>query len=132
MNYRTREQVRPIDLRFMWVVIVALGACLLVGLVVPMDRLDGKGWPARALTYPLSALVVPAIWVLRGRRSPFPALANGLLVLPFVLDLAGNLFGLFDIHSENRVDRPTAKRSRRFDRCRCLGAVATDSIGAAR
>jgi hypothetical protein len=96
MTYRSREQVRPIDLRFMWAVIVALGACLLIGLVVPMDRLDGKGWPARALTYPLSALVVPALWLLRGRRWSFPALANGLLVLPFVLDLAGNLFGLFD------------------------------------
>ena len=38
----------------------------------------------------------------------------------------------FDIHSESRVDRPAAERSRRFDRCRCLGAVATTSIGAAR
>ena len=38
----------------------------------------------------------------------------------------------FDIHSESRVDRPAAKRSRTFDRCRCLGAGATTLIGAAR
>ena len=80
----------------MWAMIAALVLCLVVGLVVPMDHLDGKGWPARALTYPLSALVVPMVWHLRGRRTPFPHLANGLLVTPFALDLAGNLFGLFD------------------------------------
>ena len=34
--------------------------------------------------------------------------------------------------SESRVDRRAAERSCRFDRCRCLGAVATTSIGAAR
>jgi hypothetical protein len=45
---------------------------------------------------------------------------------------AAPVYVRFDIHSESRVDRPTARRSRRFDRCRCLGAVATDSIGAAR
>jgi hypothetical protein len=81
---------------FMWAMIGALAACLIVGLVVPMDRLDGKGWPARAVTYPISALIVPSVWHLRGRRSIFPYLANGLLVTPFMLDLAGNLFGFFD------------------------------------
>jgi hypothetical protein len=80
----------------MWATIVALGLCLVVGLVVPMDRLDGKGWPARAVTYPLSALVIPAVWHFRGRRSEFSYLANALVAAPFVLDLAGNLFGFFD------------------------------------
>ena len=80
----------------MWATIVALGLCLVVGLVVPMDRLDGKGWPARAVTYPLSALAIPAVWHFRGRRSEFSYLANALVAAPFVLDLAGNLFGFFD------------------------------------
>ncbi len=82
----------------MWAVIAALALCLAAGLAIPLDHLDGKGWPARALGYPLSAVVLPLWWrVARSAPSrPFPFLANALVVTPFVLDLAGNLFGLFD------------------------------------
>jgi putative transposase len=37
----------------------------------------------------------------------------------------------FDIHSECRVDRPAARSSRRFDRCRCSATAAGCPIGAA-
>ena len=82
----------------MWSAIAALALCLLVGLVIPMDRLDGKGWPTRAIGYPLSAIVLPGWWRLFGKRrgAPFPHLATALFVTPFVLDLVGNLFRLFD------------------------------------
>ena len=36
------------------------------------------------------------VWHLRGRRSNYPYLADGLLVSPFALDLLGNLVNLFD------------------------------------
>lgn len=82
----------------MWAAIASLVGCLLVGLVIPLDHLDGKGWPARSVGYPLSAVVLPVWWRLtRGAEPrPFPYLANALFVTPFVLDIAGNLFGLFD------------------------------------
>jgi len=39
--------------------------------------------------------------------------------------------GLFDIHSESRVDRPAGRISRRFDRCRCSATAAGCPNGAA-
>ena len=87
----------------MWVVKGALAASLLAGLLFPdIPGVAGKGWPERCIGYPVSALLVPAIWVLRGRRGQlarrgrYPYLADALLVVPFVLDLLGNLVNLFD------------------------------------
>ena len=80
----------------MWLAITSLIVCLLVGLIAPMERLDGKGWPARAVGYPLSSLAMGVIWVLRGKNGRFPYLPTALLVTPFVLDLLGNLFQFFD------------------------------------
>ena len=89
--------------RLMWVVKGALAASLLAGLLFPdIPGVAGKGWPERCIGYPVSALLVPAIWVLRGRRGQlarwgrYPYLADALLVVPFVLDLLGNLVNLFD------------------------------------
>ena len=81
----------------MWVVKGALAATLLTGLLFPdIPGVAGKGWPERCVGYPLSALVVPVIWALRGRRDRYPYLADALLVTPFVLDLSGNLVNLYD------------------------------------
>ena len=80
----------------MWLAVTALALCLLVGLIVPMERLDGKGWPARSVGYPLSALAMGTIWILRKKKGTFPYLPTALLVTPFVLDLLGNLFQFFD------------------------------------
>jgi len=82
--------------RVMWLAVTALALCLLVGLIVPMERLDGKGWPARSVGYPLSALAMGTIWILRKKKGTFPYLPTALLVTPFVLDLLGNLFQFFD------------------------------------
>ncbi len=85
------------DRRIMWAVKFALMACLLTGLVFPgIPGVEGKGWPERCFGYPLSALIIPLVWQLAGRRSAYPHLADGLLVAPFVLDLLGNLVNLFD------------------------------------
>ncbi len=91
------KQVRPEwQRRIMLLAIASLAFCLLVGLVVPMERLDGKGWPARAAGYPLSSVVMGAIWLVRGQKGRFPYIPTALLVTPFILDLLGNLFRFFD------------------------------------
>ena len=91
------KQVRPDwQRRIMFLAIASLAFCLLVGLVVPMERLDGKGWPARAAGYPLSSVVMGAIWLVRGQKGRFPYIPTALLVTPFILDLLGNLFRFFD------------------------------------
>ncbi|MDP6976518.1 MAG: hypothetical protein QF575_08140 [Acidimicrobiales bacterium] len=75
----------------------ALAACLLAGLLFPgIPGVEGKGWPERSVGYPVSALIVPLVWHLRGRRVDYPHLADALFVTPFVLDLLGNLVNLFD------------------------------------
>ncbi len=84
-----------------WLVKILLVAMLLLGLAFPdWPRFEGKAWPARVAVYPLAALVVPIWWWLRKRSgkapSRYPHLVDSLLVLPFVVDVAGNVANLFD------------------------------------
>jgi hypothetical protein len=82
---------------FNYAVIIALVAMLLAGLLFPdTARFAGKAWPARAVSYPLAALIVPIWWWRSSRTGSYPHLVAGLLVLPFVSDLAGNVANLFD------------------------------------
>ena len=84
-------------------VVVAVAAkVLLAGLVLfavthlDWERFADKAMTARAVLYPAVALLVPAVWALRGRRVPYPAVPDALLVTPFVVDLAGNALDLYD------------------------------------
>src|SRR4051812_27654915 len=75
----------------------ALIGLLLYALARPdLPQFHEKGMVGRALTYPIAALIVPAAWWLRGRRQPYPYALDILLVLPFVIDLAGNAANLYD------------------------------------
>ena len=60
------------------------------------DRFADKAMTARAVIYPLAALVVPAVWLAARRRFAYPAVVDALLVTPFVVDLAGNALDLYD------------------------------------
>jgi glycopeptide antibiotics resistance protein len=76
---------------------------LLVGLLLfsvfsDLERFNGKAMLARALTYPLAALVVPIVWWLRGSRPPYPHLIDALVVLPFVIDTGGNVLDLYSVY----------------------------------
>ena len=76
---------------------------LLVGLLLfsvfsDLERFNGKAMLARALTYPLAALVVPVIWYPRGRPRPYPHLVDALIVLPFVIDTGGNVLDLYSVY----------------------------------
>jgi hypothetical protein len=59
-------------------------------------RFANKAMTARAVLYPLVALLVPVVWLAARRRFPYPGLVDALLVLPFVIDLAGNALDLYD------------------------------------
>jgi len=76
---------------------------LLVGLLLfsvfsDLERFNGKAMLARALTYPLAALIVPVVWWLRGRPRPYPHLIDLLVVLPFVIDTGGNVLDLYSVY----------------------------------
>jgi hypothetical protein len=59
------------------------------------SHFSGKAMGVRALLYPAMTLLIPATWWLAGQPEPYPFLADIALGLPFVLDAAGNVFGLF-------------------------------------
>ena len=79
---------------------VATLALIAVALAFPdWDRFADKAMAGRAVAYPLGLLVVPVGWLLARRRHPgtrFPALADLLFSLPWLVDLAGNAVDAFD------------------------------------
>ena len=76
-----------------------LVALLLFGAFSGLERFEGKAFGGRLATYPIAALVVPvAWWLVRRRRAaiPYPYALDILLVLPFLIDVAGNALDLYD------------------------------------
>ena len=65
-----------------------------------LPQYDGKGIGARLATYPISALVVPLVWLVRRRvgnpAGDYPHLIDVCVVLPFLIDTAGNAANLYD------------------------------------
>lgn len=59
-------------------------------------NLEGKAPMARAVTYPLVAVAVPAYWWLRRRETPYPWGADLLITLIGFSDILGNRLDLFD------------------------------------
>ncbi len=79
-------------------VIAFLVAELTIGVIFRnADHLADKGMVMRAVFYPACTIIVPVTWRFRKRQSPFPHLAAALLILPFSLDIGGNLVKLFDV-----------------------------------
>jgi hypothetical protein len=77
---------------------VALVGLLAFGAFSGLQQFEGKAFGARLATYPISLVIVPAAWWLGGRRrgSPFPYGVDTLLGLPFLIDVLGNAFDLYD------------------------------------
>jgi hypothetical protein len=72
-------------------------AMLLFSTFSDLERFNGKAMGARALTYPIAALIVPAVWWLRGRPRPYPHVIDALIVLPFAIDTGGNVLDLYSL-----------------------------------
>jgi hypothetical protein len=80
-----------------------LNAAMKVGIVVvfaiavfvPLEVLEGKGMTFRAPFFVGVAAIVPIIEKF-GPRSPYPHLADCLIVAPFLIDTLGNLLGFYD------------------------------------
>jgi hypothetical protein len=75
---------------------VALVVLLAFGAFSGLERFAGKAFGWRLFGYSIAALLVPAIWIARGRRAPYPYLADILFVLPFLVDTIGNALDLYD------------------------------------
>ena len=72
---------------------------LVVATFVPgLEQFENKGFGARLVLYPAMMLVVPAVWWLRDRGSgtSVPWAAFAWIMLPFLVDVTGNSFDLYD------------------------------------
>jgi len=76
---------------------LALISLLLTAVLYPhLPQFEGKAMGGRAVAYPLSVLIVPVVWFVWFRRYPYPIAIDILVVLPFLIDTAGNALDLYD------------------------------------
>jgi hypothetical protein len=76
---------------------VGIVVAFAIAILVPLDHLEGKAMGMRIPLFVGAAAVVPFVeWVRRTKRNPYPHLADGLVVAPFLVDTLGNLFGFYD------------------------------------
>jgi len=78
---------------------IALVLLLVHAVLFPeLPQYQGKAIGARLLTYPLSTVLVPAIWALSCslRRWRYPHLLDLCVAAPFLIDTAGNAANLYD------------------------------------
>jgi hypothetical protein len=71
------------------------------------SHFEGKAMGVRALIYPVFAFLIPAAWLIARRPTPYPYLADIALGLPFAIDAAGNVFGLFAIKGFDALPHAT-------------------------
>jgi hypothetical protein len=75
---------------------LSLVLLLAFGAFSGLERFAGKAFGWRLVGYSVAAFIVPAIWILRGRRPPYPYTVDILFVLPFLIDTVGNTLDLYD------------------------------------
>ena len=75
---------------------VSLVALAAFGTFSGLDGFVDKGFGWRLAAYPLIVLILPVAWHFFGKGRPFPFVADILLTLPFLIDVLGNVFDLYD------------------------------------
>ena len=88
---------RPLVVVDVAVKVATIGLLAWAVLNPDLPQLSGKAFTARAVVYPIALVVLPIGWWLLGRaRMAFPVVADILLGLPFLIDVAGNALDLYD------------------------------------
>jgi hypothetical protein len=83
--------------RIVWGVRIALVLALAFSVAFPnLPQFEGKGMAFRAPFFLLPMAAVPLGWRLRGRRAPYPHLADALIVSPFLVDTLGNALNFYN------------------------------------
>ncbi len=73
-----------------------LVALLMVGAFSGLEQFEGKAFGARLIAYPAAVVMLPILWRWRRPARQYPALADMLLTLPFLIDVLGNALNLYD------------------------------------
>jgi hypothetical protein len=87
----SRRLVLPVGLRALLCTLLLLGV-----LRQDLPQFHGKAVVARLVVYPLLTSIVPLVWAVRRPRGRFPVDVDTLVLLPFVIDSAGNALNLYD------------------------------------
>jgi hypothetical protein len=91
--------------RLLWTldIVIKIGLVLLLAhamLFPDLPQYAGKGIGSRLVLYPLGVVIVPLVWWvsgrIRGRRGPYPLVADILISAPFTIDTLGNALNLFN------------------------------------
>ena len=73
----------------------AILAVALASIAVPsLHQFSGEAMTGRIVVYVAGVLVLPAVWLARGRRS-YPLTADCFLTVPLLFDVVGNSFHLY-------------------------------------
>lgn len=76
---------------------VITAACAIEGAIHPnAKRYKGKAMRVRAVGYFAGLGLVPSVWAVQGRTSPYPAGADLAVSFPLLIDAAGNALGIYD------------------------------------
>ena len=88
---------RPLVLVDIAIKVATVGLLAWAILNPDLPQFSGKAFTARAVVYPIGLVVLPIGWWLFGRsRMAFPVVADILIGLPFLIDVAGNALDLYD------------------------------------
>ena len=79
----------------MVLLVLTVGQLAVATFVPGLDQFDGKAFGARLAGYPVLMLALPVIWLARGGR-PLPWAAFAWIMAPFLVDVTGNTFDLYD------------------------------------
>ncbi len=83
--------------RFNYAMKLGIVVSFLIAIFIPISHLEGKAMGFRAPLFVGAAAVVPLIEHFRkNKRDPYPHIADGLLVAPFLVDTLGNLLGAYN------------------------------------
>jgi hypothetical protein len=87
---------RPSPLLLLTAGKIAVGCLLAATLVVPAaGGFHGQALWLRCAVYPIGLTLLPAIWLVRGRRGAHAVVADAYLLVPFTFDACGNTLGLY-------------------------------------
>jgi hypothetical protein len=81
--------------------LAAVKAALVVALLLPAlnpdwQQYEDKGMHWRVLVFPLVGLILPLLWLRTARQTPYPYLADGLVVLVPLTDVLWNTLDAYD------------------------------------